>query len=137
MALETFVVAGTDKKSLKKALKFFLRTGKCDIRSFRYESMKNNADANVLVFLRVKEENSTEYPMEANAVVLQQHILQYMETISDKDMKNFEEPDFCCEEKKIAWELFTPDWYSEQYGIHGYTPHCILAVRPKYIEYGK
>lgn len=79
------------------------------------------------------------YPFEPNAIVLAEHIYQYLNNLTNAQREAMgAAPDGSEESYEYGWELFTPDWYSDDYKITDYRDgSTLLAVKPKLIEYGK
>ena len=110
-----------------------------------YSQYDNNN--NILVFCTGNyDDNSTykEYPFsiqnnENGISMLATHIIEYINSLSDEDLKQLGmEPTGYEEDYEIGWNIFIPDWYFEEYGIEDYTSNAtILAVKPAFIEYGK
>lgn len=81
-----------------------------------------------------------EYPFKMTSETLAEQIDQFIHSFTESDLARYgiEEEEFdCAEEYDIGWELFRPDWYSEEHGIREYTLSDTIAVKPVLITYGK
>lgn len=137
-----------NKDALEKILKTMLPMidyGDCTISGYCLTKAEVQ-DANVLVFLSYEQDkNYNAYPFEISAEsdegiqILVNHIINYIKSLSEKDLAAFEcEPSGYEEDYEIGWELYTPDWYSDEHGIDKYTcGQTVLAVKPHFLEYGK
>lgn len=110
-----------------------------NIKGYKIDKM-DKSGAPVLLFMSYGDD-AKEYPFPINAdnaEVLAAHIRNYISQLTDEDLKAFHcEPTGYEEDYEIGFEIFTPDWYSDEYGIDDYDESVLLAVKPKFIEYGK
>lgn len=134
MKFEKFTVVGDSKELLIKTLDFIMSTNKIKVKGFFIEE-KNG----YLVFCSYTNDKDTTYPFEQTSVSLTEHIYQYIDSLSEEQLAAMGcEPNGYEEEYSIGWELFIPDWYSDDHCIDNYTwGKTVLAVKPSFIEYGK
>lgn len=153
--INSFSASGScnDKDALKSILKCILPLMNCrEINGYMLDNMinyKNNIDdidKNVLVIKssKLRDNEYIEYPYKINCLddkdleMLASHICMYIHRLNDIDIEAFGcTPSGYEEDCELGWELFTPDWYSNEMGIQNYNYNTILAVKPKLIEYGK
>ena len=132
---QTFTINGDNDKALEKVLQLALELSSWsqndrEIKAF-YE------DTNGLVLCSYDCVGSTVYPFKATIPVLVEHINQYLNKLSDKDIRRLagEEPDNDGT-VRLGWEVFHPLWYGEN-EIEKYELAAVIAVRPCWIVYGK
>lgn len=142
MKFKTFCASGHSKELLLDTLKFItkhisLTTNHTNLIDGFYKD-KNG----ILVFCK-KQKNDKDsiitYPFQPTETVLVEHIYQYLNELSTDELTALNAmPDDYDEESTLGWELFIPDWYSDEHGISNYTfGKTLLAVKPKIIESGK
>jgi hypothetical protein len=133
MKLNNFTAAGDSKVLLTEVLRFIISTNQLTLEGFYIDR------TGYLVFCEYVGEGETKYPYEQTPVSLTEHIYQYITSLSDEELASMGcEPSGYEEDYSIGWEIFIPDYCSDNYDITDYTwGKTVLAVKPKLIEYGK
>lgn len=128
MSISHFSITGVTKQDLIDTCTF-LMTQFSDIESMALDSKKR-----ILIFYE-NNDMGKPFPMKVTPVILAEIIQQFLEETPkaefDKTLSGYEE------DYDRAWELFTPDWYSDNHGIEDYDLAAVLACRPTTVEYGK
>ena len=134
--LYSFAISSNGKEDLKRCLDFLLQS--IDIKAFSYEDMRKENKCRCLVFHTYKVGSNETYPFPVNSIILAEQIQQWLDSLNTEDFKKFMAyPTGYEESYEIGWELFSPDWYSLEYGIENYELSMAIAVKPKLLEYGK
>lgn len=128
MSIEKFAITGTKDADLIRTCEFLLS----QIGTIR--TVKTDAKKHMLVFHSYGDRGDA-FPINVTATVLAETVRQF---IADTPASVFEKMLSGYEESYAhAWELFSPDWYSEEHGITDYSLSTVLACRPVIVEYGK
>lgn len=128
MSIEKFAITGTKDADLIRTCEFLLS----QIGTIR--TMETDAKKHMLVFHSYGDRGDA-FPISVTATVLAEAVRQF---IADTPASVFEEMLSGYEESYAhAWELFSPDWYSDEHGITDYSLSTVLACRPVIVEYGK
>lgn len=128
MSIEKFAITGTKDTDLINTCEFLLS------QIGTIKTMETDAKKHMLVF-RSYGDKGNAFPINVTATVLAEAVRQF---IADTPASVFEEMLSGYEESyEYAWELFSPDWYSDEHGITDYSPSAALACRPTIVEYGK
>lgn len=128
MSIEKFAITGTKDADLIPTCEFLLS----QIGTIR--TVETDAKKRMLVFHSYGDRGDA-FPINVTATVLAEAVRQF---IADTPASVFEEMLSGYEESYAhAWELFSPDWYSEEHGITDYSLSAVLACRPTIVEYGK
>lgn len=128
MSIEKFAITGTKDADLIRTCEFLLS----QIGTIR--TMETDAKKHMLVFHRYGDKGDA-FPINVTATVLAEAVRQF---IADTPASVFEGMLSGYEESYAhAWELFSPDWYSDEHGITDYSLSAVLACRPVIVEYGK
>lgn len=128
MSIEKFAITGTKDADLIRTCEFLLS----QIGTIR--TVETDAKKRMLVFHSYGDRGNT-FPISVTATVLAEAVRQF---IADTPASVFEEMLSGYEESYAhAWELFSPDWYSDEHGITDYSLSAVLACRPVIVEYGK
>ena len=149
--LYSFSASGTcdDIELLHTVLKnnLPLLNGSGKISGYRMTQKYNseNERNNILLFCtNMKEKGYQPYPYVIDTqngtdiMLLVSHIMNYIDNLTNEDLIALGcEPEGDEEDYEIGWEIYTPDWYSETYGVEDYSEDIVLAVKPKFLEYGK
>lgn len=128
MNIEKFAITGTKDTDLISTCEFLLS----QIRTIK--TMETDTKKHMLVFHSYGDKGNA-FPINVTATVLAEAVRQF---IADTPASVFEE--MLSEYEKsyeYAWELFSPDWYSDKHGITDYSLSAVLACRPTIVEYGK
>ena len=128
MSIEKFAITGTKDADLIRTCEFLLS------QIGTIKTMKTDTKKRMLVFHSYGD-RSDAFPINVTATVLAEAVRQF---IADTPASVFEEMLSGYEESyEHAWELFSPDWYSDEHGITNYSLSAVLACRPTIVEYGK
>jgi hypothetical protein len=128
MSIEKFAITGTKDADLIKTCEFLLS------QIGTIKTVETDAKKHMLVFHSYGDKGSA-FPINVTATVLAEAVRQF---IADTPASVFEEMLSGYEESyEYAWELFSPDWYSDEHGITDYSLSAVLACRPTIVEYGK
>lgn len=128
MSIEKFAITGTKDADLIRTCEFLLS----QIGTIR--TMETDAKKHMLVFHSYGNRGDA-FPINVTATVLAEAVRQF---IADTPASVFEEMLSGYEESYAhAWELFSPDWYSDEHGITNYSLSAVLACHPVIVEYGK
>ena len=121
MSIEKFAITSTKDADLISTCEFLLS----QIRTIK--TMETDTKKHMLVFHSYGDKGNA-FPINVTATVLAEAVRQF---IADTPASVFEEI------YEYAWELFSPDWYSDEHGITDYSLSAVLACRPTIVEYGK
>lgn len=142
--LYSFAISGKNKKDLIQTLTFIQTITGQQPKGFCLADMCHSEIENIkpkaLVFLDyvTNDKKNQTYPFQMTPIALAEQIEQYINNMDSEQLAAFgEEPNGYEEEYEYGWELFSPDWYSDKYGIEDYDMATQFAVRPKKLEYGK
>lgn len=128
MGIEKFAITGTKDADLIRTCEFLLS------QIGTIKTVETDAKKHMLVFHRYDDRGDA-FPISVTATVLAEAVRQF---IADTPASVFEEMLSGYEESYAhAWELFSPDWYSDEHGVTDYSPSAVLACRPVIVEYGK
>lgn len=128
MSIKKFAITGTKDTDLIKTCEFLLS------QIGTIKTMETDAKKHMLVFHSYGDKGNA-FPINVTATVLAEAVRQF---IADTPASVFEEMLSGYEESyEYAWELFSPDWYSDEHGITDYSLSAVLACRPTIVEYGK
>lgn len=128
MSIEKFAITGAKDANLISTCEFLLS------QIGTIKTMETNAKKHILVFHSYGDKGDA-FPINVTATVLAEAVRQF---IADTPASVFEEMLSGYEESyEYAWELFSPDWYSDEHGITNYSLSAVLACRPTIVEYGK
>lgn len=128
MSIEKFAITGTKDADLIRTCGFLLS------QIGTIKTMETDAKKRMLVFHRYGDRGDA-FPINVTATVLAEAVRQF---IADTPASVFEGMLSGYEESyEHAWELFSPDWYSDEHGITDYSLSAVLACRPVIVEYGK
>lgn len=128
MSIEKFAITGTKDADLIPTCEFLLS------RIGTIKTVETDAKKHMLVFHSYGNRGDA-FPISVTATVLAEAVRQF---ITDTPASVFEEMLSGYEESYAhAWELFSPDWYSDEHGITNYSLSAVLACRPTIVEYGK
>lgn len=139
MDLYSFHMCGSSKSDLIDCLKFL----NLSIQSFKICNLKHSKiegkHSPVLTFKDspCPRKDYINYPFNPTSEVIAEHIYDYLSKLSDDDIEALGAAPTGDEEGcEIGWEIFYPDWYSDNYGLDEWD-FQILAVKPALIEWGK
>ena len=138
-SVSKFAMASASWEDLTKLFQFFSKELDLSIDSCEFTTMlhSNMPDHPAPVLLFGSHLDHT-YPFPPTAETLTENARYWMSTLTEKDKQAHNAvPGGWEEECELGWELFKPDWYSDEYGIQNYQLFCTLALRPCLIEYGK
>lgn len=128
MSIEKFAITGVDDKDLISTCEFLLS------QTSEIKSMGLDPEKRILVFHSYGDKGM-KFPLKVTPTVLAEAISQFMEETPaeefESQLSGYEE------DYAHAWELFSPDWYSDEHGIKDYDMSAVLACRPVIVEYGK
>lgn len=128
MSIEKFAITGTEDADLICTCEFLLS------QIGTIKTVETDAKKHMLVFHSYGNRGDA-FPINVTATVLAEAVRQF---IADTPTSAFEGMLSGYEESyEHAWELFSPDWYSEEHGITDYSLSAVLACRPTIVEYGK
>lgn len=128
MNIKKFAITGTKDADLIKTCEFLLS------QIGTIKTVETDAKKHMLVFHSYGDKGNA-FPINVTATVLAEAVRQF---IADTPASVFEEMLSGYEESyEYAWELFSPDWYSDEHGITDYSLSAVLACRPTIVEYGK
>ena len=128
MSIEKFAITGTKDADLISTCEFLLS------QIGTIKTVETDAKKHMLVFHSYGDKGNA-FPINVTATVLAEAVRQF---IADTPASVFEEMLSGYEESyEYAWELFSPDWYSDEHGIADYSLSAVLACRPTIVEYGK
>lgn len=128
MSIEKFAITGVKDADLINTCEFLLS------QIGTIKTVETDAKKHMLVF-HSYEDKGNAFPINVTATVLAEAVRQF---IADTPASVFEEMLSGYEESyEYAWELFSPDWYSDEHGITDYSLSAVLACRPTIVEYGK
>lgn len=128
MSIEKFAITGTKDADLISTCEFLLS------QIGTIKTVETDAKKHMLVFHSYGGKGNA-FPINVTATVLAETVRQF---IADTPASVFEEMLSGYEESyEYAWELFSPDWYSDEHGITDYSLSAVLACRPTIVEYGK
>lgn len=128
MSIEKFAITGAKDADLISTCEFLLS----QIGTIR--TVETDAKKHMLVFHSYGDKGNA-FPINVTTTVLAETVRQF---IADTPASVFEEMLSGYEENyEYAWELFSPDWYSDEHGITDYSLSAVLACRPTIVEYGK
>ncbi|WP_418708739.1 hypothetical protein [Alistipes putredinis] len=128
MSIEKFAITGTKDTDLISTCEFLLS------QIGTIKAVETDAKKHMLVFHSYGDKGNA-FPINVTATVLAEAVRQF---IADTPASVFEEMLSGYEESyEYAWELFSPDWYSDEHGITDYSLSAVLACRPTIVEYGK
>lgn len=138
-----FIISGDDKSSLIDAMDFLMKRISAPINSFMIDPK------GYLVFCHTymrrdgsrsqNNFNTTLYPFQPTAVVLSEHIYQYLNNLTTPQKEAMGAIiDSSAEYCECGWELFSPNEHSDDYSITDDRDEATpIAVKPIIIEYGK
>lgn len=128
MSIEKFAITGVKDADLISTCEFLLS------QIGTIKTVETDAKKHMLVFHSYGDKGNA-FPINVTATVLAEAVRQF---IADTPAGVFEEMLSGYEESyEYAWELFSPDWYSDEHGITDYSLSAVLACRPTIVEYGK
>lgn len=128
MSIEKFAITGVKDADLINTCEFLLS------QIGTIKTVETDAKKHMLVFHSYGDKGNA-FPINVTATVLAEAVRQF---IADTPASVFEEMLSGYEESyEYAWELFSPDWYSDEHGITDYSLSAVLACRPTIVEYGK
>lgn len=128
MRIKKFAITSTKDTDLIKTCEFLLS------QIGTIKTVETDAKKHMLVFHN-RGDKGNAFPINVTATVLAEAVRQF---IADTPASVFEEMLSGYEESyEYAWELFSPDWYSDEHGITDYSLSAVLACRPTIVEYGK
>lgn len=128
MSIEKFAITGTKDADLIRTCEFLLS------QIGTIKAVETDAKKHMLVFHSYGDKGSA-FPIHVTPTVLAETVRQF---IADTPASVFEGMLSGYEESYAhAWELFSPDWYSDEHGITNYSLSAVLACRPVIVEYGK
>lgn len=128
MSIKKFAITGTKDTDLIKTCEFLLS------QIGTIKTVETDAKKHMLVFHNHGDKGNA-FPINVTATVLAETVRQF---ITDTPASVFEEMLSGYEESyEYVWELFSPDWYSDEHGITDYSLSAVLACRPTIVEYGK
>lgn len=128
MSIEKFAITGVKDADLISTCEFLLS------QIGTIKTVETDAKKHMLVFHSYGDKGNA-FPINVTATVLTEAVRQF---IADTPASVFEEMLSGYEESyEYAWELFSPDWYSDEHGITDYSLSAVLACRPTIVEYGK
>lgn len=128
MSIKKFAITGAKDADLIRTCEFLLS------QIGTIKTMETDAKKHMLVFHSYGDKGNA-FPINVTATVLAEAVRQF---IADTPASVFEEMLSGYEESyEYAWELFSPDWYSDEHGITDYSLSAVLACRPAIVEYGK
>lgn len=128
MSIEKFAITGTKDADLIRTCEFLLS------QIGTIKTVETDAKKHMLVFHSYGNRGDA-FPINVTATVLAEAVRQF---IADTPASVFEGMLSEYEENyEHAWELFSPDWYSEEHGITDCSLSAVLACRPVIVEYGK
>lgn len=128
MSIEKFAITGTKDADLIRTCEFLLS------QIGTIKTVETDAKKHMLVFHSYGDRGDA-FPINVTSTVLAEAVRQF---IADTPASVFEEMLSGYEESYAhAWELFSPDWYSDEHGITDYSLSAVLACRPTIVEYGK
>lgn len=128
MSIEKFAITGTKDADLINTCEFLLS------QIGTIKTMETDTKKHMLVFHSYGDKGNA-FPVNITATVLAEAVRQF---IADTPASVFEEMLSEYEESyEYAWELFSPDWYSDEHGITDYSLSAVLACHPTVVEYGK
>lgn len=128
MGIEKFAITGTKDADLIRTCKFLLS------QIGTIKTVETDTKKHMLVFHSYGDRGDA-FPINVTATVLAEAVQQF---IADTPASVFEGMLSGYEKSyEHAWELFSPDWYSDEHGITNYSLSAILACRPTIVEYGK
>ena len=139
----TFSISGDNRTALEAVLRFLMETQGFRPVKTGYGTLTAWETGHVLLIgeqLADSARQQMEYPFKMTSETLAEQIDQFIHSFTESDLARYgiEEEEFdCAEEYDIGWELFRPDWYSEEHGIREYTLFDLIAVKPVLITYGK
>ena len=130
-------IKGTDLDTMFDIIAIYLKKTNMQITSFQF-TKKAQTDKKILVFCTCNPENSTPYPLKPTIPILKEHARQYLSDYCiDHIQEFFKEDLYISDSDEIGYEIFTPDWYSDEHGLSDYSIFQILAVQPILIQNGK
>lgn len=128
MSIEKFAITGTKDADLIRTCEFLLS------QIGTIKTVETDTKKRMLVFHSYGDRGDA-FPINVTATVLAEAVRQF---IADTPANVFKEMLSGYEESYAhGWELFSPDWYSEEHGITNYSLSAVLACRPVIVEYGK
>lgn len=128
MSIEKFAITGVKDADLISTCEFLLS------QIGTIKTVEADAKKHILVFHSHGDKGNA-FPINVTATVLTEAVRQF---IADTPASVFEEMLSGYEESyEYAWELFSPDWYSDEHGITDYSLSAVLACRPTIVKYGK
>lgn len=128
MSIEKFAITGTKDADLISTCEFLLS------QIGTIKTVETDAKKHMLVFHSYGDKGNA-FPINVTATILAEAVRQF---IADTPASVFEEMLSGYEESyEYAWELFSPDWHSDEHGITDYSLSAVLACRPTIVEYGK
>lgn len=128
MSIEKFAITGTEDVDLIRTCEFLLS------QIGTIKTVETDAKKHMLVFHSYGDKGDA-FPINITATILAEAVRQF---IADTPASVFEGMLSGYEENyEHAWELFSPDWYSDEHGITNYSLSAVLACRPVIVEYGK
>jgi hypothetical protein len=128
MSIEKFAITSTKDTDLIKTCEFLLS------QIGTIKTVETDAKKHMLVFHSYGDKGNA-FPINVTATVLAEAVRQF---IADTPASVFGEMLSGYKESyEYAWELFSPDWYSDEHGITDYSLSAVLACRPTIVEYGK
>lgn len=128
MSIKKFAITGTEDADLIRTCEFLLS------QIGTIKTVETDAKKRMLVFHSYGDRGDA-FPINVTATVLAEAVRQF---IADTPASVFEGMLSGYEESyEHAWELFSPDWYSNEHGITDYSLSAVLACRPTIVEYGK
>ena len=134
-----------DIELLEKLLLDIIPHLECNyINGYKFSTAPFNSDKTILVFCSYNDdEDFKSYPFEITATqtgasILANHIISYIENLSEKQLKQLGcAPTGYEEDYEIGWCVFIPNTRNDQFGIDSYGGDTVLAAKPYFIEYGK
>ena len=139
----TFSISGDNRTALEAVLRFLMETQGFRPVKTGYGTLTAWETGHVLLIgeqLADSARQQMEYPFKMTSETLAEQIDQFIHSFTESDLARYgiEEEEFdCAEEYDLGWDLFRPDWYSEEHGIREYTLFDLIAVKPVLITYGK
>lgn len=128
MSIEKFAITGVKDDDLISTCEFLLS------QIGTIKTVETDAKKHMLVFHSYGNKGNA-FPINVTATILAEAVRQF---IADTPASVFEEMLSGYEESyEYAWELFSPDWYSDEHGITDYSLSAVLACRPTIVEHGK
>lgn len=128
MSIENFAITGTEKEELVDTCEFLLS------QQYEIKSMDLDPEKRILIFYN-NENYGKPFPMKMTPAIMAEIVEQFIEETPQSEFNALlsgHEEFFT-----NAWELFSPDWYSDEHGLEDYNTSAVIACRPNVVEYTK